>query len=171
MKTTTMRSRYRVDAQGRFLIASPELMAFGAAHPDRILDTELWGRPARVLMLDIPLQLGERIQGPERAEFRLRRIRLHEVPGWPPRMTSSAHVKSLPSLMECTLRAASFSSAGGAGQEAVEFVVEHGRKTHRAWLVGCPVPLLLSVEATVEREGLAGRKLEDVQDWRLVGPD
>lgn len=169
MKTTPWTGTYRTQPDGRFRITGDSLRGIGIDHPDRILDTELWGRPARVLLLDKPLKLGEKSrEGGD--EFVLRRIRLHELPGWPPRMASVANVRSLPALMDCRLREATYSDSQGPGQEAVEFVLEFESRTFRAWLVGCPIPLMRCVEITLRQDGVPGSKLSDIQDMSLVGP-
>jgi hypothetical protein len=138
-------------------------------HPDRVFDIDLWGRPAKVLLLDRPLKLGDRVSGPGGVEFDLRPIRLHELPGWPPRMASSANVGSIPALMDCALRSATYLPGDGPGQASIELVLEHDRRTYRAWHVGCPIELMKCVEATLDQEGCIGRKLSDLQDIRLIG--
>lgn len=162
---------YQTHPEGRCGITSPALKTFGIEHPDRILDTELWGRPARVLLLDKPLKLGEKLRNSDTDEFRLRRIRLHELPGWPPKMASSAKARSLPALMDCRLADATFSKSAGPGQEAVELLLEHIGRNYRAWHVGCPVPLLKCVEATLIQEEVVGRKMVDIQDVTLIGAE
>ena len=171
MKASPWSGYYHPQPGGRFRIATPALRTIGAEHPDRVLDTQLWGKPAKVLLLDKPLQLGDRISDSRADEYLLRRIRLHDLPGWPPKMASAADVQSLPALMDCKLRDATFSAGDGPGQEAIELVLEHQGKTYRAWLTGCPVTLLRCVEATLSQEGALGRKMADVQDIRLIGPE
>ena len=169
MKTTMWTGTYQARPDGRFRITGRALKSIGIEHPERILDTELWGRPARVLLLDKPLKLGEKAQDGGPDEFVLRRIRLHELPGWPPKMASCANVRKLPLLMDCRLREATYSDGAGPGQEGVEFVLDFESRTHRAWLVGCPIPLLKCVEITLGQDGLVGSKLSDIQDMSLIG--
>ena len=156
---------------GRFRITSTALITIGMEHPHRVLDTDLWGRPAKVLLLDQPLKLGDKFSGAGGVEFDLRRIRLHELPGWPPRMASAANVRTIPALMDCTLRSTTYLPGNGHGQESIELVVEHAKKTYRAWHVGCPAALLKSVEATLNQDGCVGRMLSDLQDIRLIGEE
>ena len=122
-----------------------------------------------MLLLDVPLKLGDKFSTASGVEFDLRRIRLHEIPGWPPRMASAVAVKTIPSLMECSVKATSFLQGHGPGQASVELVLEESRRTYRAWLVGCPTALLKCVEATLNQEGCIGKKMSDVQDVRLIG--
>jgi len=159
---------YQSLPEGRFRITSPDLMAVGLEYGDRILDTDLWGKPARILLLDRPLKLGERIQSSRFDGHYLRSVRLHELPGWPPKMASSANGRALPALMDCALRDATFSSGNGHGQEALELRLDHEGKIYRAWQVGCPLELLKCAEATLNQAGVFGRKLADIQDIRLI---
>jgi hypothetical protein len=161
-------SLYRAQPGGRFRITSTNLIAIGMEHPDRVLDADLWGRPAKILLLDQPLKLGDKVSGPGGVEFTMRPIRLNELPGWPPKMAPSAD-ESTPVLMDCVLHATRYRPGNGPGQESVELVLEHAGRAHRAWLTGCPTELLLCVEATLNQEDCAGRKLADLQDIRLVG--
>ena len=169
MNASPWTARIKPHANGRFRITSTALITIGMEHPDRVLDVDLWGRPAKVLLLDRPLKLGDKYSGSDGVEFSLRHIRLHELPGWPPRMASAADVKSIPALLDCTLKSTSFLRGFGPGQESVELVLEHSRKTFRAWLVGCPIALMRCVEATLNQEGCVGRKLSDLQDIGLIG--
>jgi hypothetical protein len=162
-------AQVRPQPNGRFRITSTDLIAIGMEHPDRVLDTDLWGRPAKVLLLDQPLKLGDKFSTVRGVEFDLRRVRLHELPGWPPRMASSPDAAAIPSLMDCALRSTTYAEGTGRGQESVELVVEHARKTYQAWLVGCPIVLLKCVEATLNQEACIGKTLSDLQDIPLIG--
>ena len=86
-------------------------------------------------------------------------------------MASSANVRSIPALMDCSLREATLSQANGQGQEALERRLYHGGKTYRAWQVGCPLSLLKCAEATLDQEGVLGQKLVDLQDIRPIGEE
>ena len=166
-KASPWSALYREQLGGRFRITSTDLITVGMEHPDRVLDTDLWGRPAKVLLLDKPLKLGNKFSGVRGVEFDLRPIRLHELPGWPPRMASVAG--AIPALMDCALRSTAYVQGSGRGQESVELVLEHSRKTYRAWLVGCPIVLLKCVEATLNQQACIGKTLSDLQDIRLIG--
>ena len=168
-KASPWAALYRAQPNGRFRITSTALITVGMEHPDRVLDTDLWGRPAKVLFLDQPLKLGDKVSVPGGVEFNLRPIRLHELPGWPPRMASAANVSSIPALMDCTLRSTTFLPGNGPGQASIELVLEHARSTFRAWHVGCPTSLMMCVEATLNQPGCIGKKLSDLQDIRLIG--
>ena len=160
---------YREQPNGRFRITSTDLITIGMEHPDRVLDTSLWGRSAKVLLLDRPLKLGDKFSGAGGVEFDMRRIRLHEIPGWPPRMASAANSGSIPALMDCTLRSTTYLPGNGPGQQSIELVLDHSRRTYRAWLVGCPTAFLKSVETTLNQEGCIGRTMADLQDIPLIG--
>lgn len=171
MKTITWTALYLALPNGRFKIARSALVEFESKYADRVIDTFLWGHSARVLLFDVPLKLGERIQDSGPVEFDLRPVRLNELPGWPPKMASMANVRSIPALMECKLRSAAYSQGDGPGQEALELRLEFGGKKFIAWQVGCPSPLLKCAEATLNREGVVGKKLVEVQDVNLIGGD
>jgi len=168
MKTITWSAIYQAQANGRFKISRAGLIEFEKKHPDRILDTSLWGRPAKVLLFDVPLKLGGRIRDSKLPELELRPIRLHELPGWPPKMASAANSRTLPALMDCRLRDASFSAGPRPGQEALELRLVHNGKNYTAWQTGCPLPLLKCAEATLNQGGVVGRDLSDIQDVNLV---
>src|SRR5262245_32794289 len=169
MKTITWSAIYQALPNGRFKISRAGLVEFEKKHPDRIMDTFLWGRPAKVLLFDQPLKLGGRIRESKEVEFGLRPVRLHELPGWPPKMASTANVRTLPALMNCRLRDASFSQGRGPGQEALELRLEHRGKNFTAWQTGCPLPLLKCAEATLNQGDVLGRDLCDIQDVNLIG--
>lgn len=169
MNASPWTALYRARPGGRFRITSTALITIGMEHPDRVLDADLWGRPAKVLLLDQPLKIGSKVSGAAGVEFDLRPIRLHELPGWPPRMVSAPDQTSIHSLMDCVLRSTTYLRGNGPGQDSVELVLEHSRRTYRAWHVGCPIALLMCVVATLNREGCVGRKLSDLQDIRLIG--
>lgn len=171
MKTTLGSAVYRPYQNGRFKIARSDMVGFEAEHPDRVLDTHLWGRLAMVLLLDQPLKVGARIQDSDVVEISLRRIRLHELPGWPPKMVSWANARGVPALMECRLREAVLARGHGPGQDALELRLSHGGRTYTARLVGCPGPLLRCAEATLNQEGVAGRELAQIQDVNLIGDE
>lgn len=168
-KAASWKSNYKARPDGRFRITGAALKSLGADHPERILETELWAKPARVLLLDKPFKLGTRVPDPKVDEYLMRRIRLHELPGWPPKMASSANVQSLPALMDCSLRQARFSEGHGPGQEGVELILAFEKKTYRAWFVACPIPLLKCVEATLGQKIAVGKMMGDLQDITLIG--
>jgi hypothetical protein len=169
MKVITWSALYQALPNGRFKISRSGLVEFEEKHADRILDTYLWGKQSRVLLFDQPLKLGGRVLDSKTVEFSLRPVRLNELPGWPPKMASTANVRALPALMECRLRGAEFSHGTGPGQEALELRLEHAGKKFRAWQVACPLPLLKCAEATLNQGSVVGRTLEEIQDANLIG--
>jgi hypothetical protein len=160
-------SYYKEAPDGRRRITSAALMALGIKYPDRVLDADLWGKPAKVVLLDVPHKVAGRVDS-DPPQYLLKRLRLHDLPGWPPRLASVANVKALPTLMDCTLREASFHTGNGPGQESVELVLGFERKKIRAWLTGCPIPLMKHVAATLSQPALIGRQFSELQDVHLI---
>src|SRR5688572_30819748 len=136
---------------GRFRITTPALMALEATHPHRVFITLLRGNPAKVLLLDKPLQLKEKAYESEINEYFLRRIHVRELPGWPPIIAPLGERKRNPPLAECRLKGARVKANGHPGEEGMEFDLECEGIVRRALMVGCPLPLLYCVEATLEQ--------------------
>lgn len=157
-------------ADGRFRITAPALIALEAKHPERVLVTVIKGNPAKVLLLDKPLQLKEKAYEDEINEFYLRRIPLRDVPGWPPILAPRGH-GFMPPVMDCRLQSSRLRDGNAPGQEGMEFHLERDGDIFRAWMVGCPGPLLKCVQATLDQEGTVGKNLLDLQDLRLVSPE
>jgi hypothetical protein len=162
---------YEVLPDGRFRISTEALNNLETEHPDRILVTLLRKNPAKVLLLDKPLQLKEKAYGSSANAFYLRRIPLRDLPGWPPILAPGGLQKEIPPAIDCRLKGVRFIRGQGAGQEGMEFTLEYRGETFRAWMVGCPLPLLKSVQKTLVQEGTAGKNLLDLQELRLVGAD
>ena len=171
MKTITWSALYQAEPNGHFKISRSSLVEFESKYPDRIVDTYLWGQLARVLLFDRPLKLGERIMDSGPVEFGLRPVRLNELPGWPPKLASTANARFVPALMDCSLHEATYSQGHGPGQEALELRLEYRGKTYIAWHVGCPPPLLKCAEATLNQDSVVGQKLGEVQNVSLIGGD
>jgi hypothetical protein len=156
---------------GRFRITTPALMALEARHPDRVVITLINRNPAKVLLLDVPLQLKEKAYESDINEYFLRRIHLRDLPGWPPIIAPIGTRKRIPGVAECRFRSARFKRGNGAGQEGVEFDFEYDGEHHKAWMTGCPLPLLHCVEATLDQKSVVGKKLSDLQEMRLLSAD
>jgi hypothetical protein len=154
---------------GQYRMTDANLYALEAAHPDRLLFVDLGGKTQHVVFLDLPFRVAERVASYP-ANY-LRRIPLMDLPGWPPTLTPMGEGPKLPRLRDCRLKGARFSKGNMAGQEAVEFTIEHEGETFKAWHVGCPVPLLKCAVATLNQEGATGMKMVDLQAMRLVGVD
>jgi hypothetical protein len=170
-ETARLQQYYRAMADGRFTISTSALESLYVSHGDRILDVYLRGYPAKILLLDKPLKLGYALPDAGVRESYLHRVSLNELPGWPPKLASTVHAKEAPSLLECSLRKASYLSGGGPGQGGLLISLEHRGRKFQAWQVDCPSELLLCAEATLNQEGIPGRTLRDIQDIRLIGAD
>jgi hypothetical protein len=162
---------YQALPDGRFLITRAALTAVSIMDESRVLDTTLSGRSARVLLLDRPFQLGLKAENVEVDSFYLGRIRLRELPGWPPRILPASEVRKLPPLIDLKLKASRFKRAGSDGQEGIEFDLDHAGGVYKAWQIGGPLQLLRCELATLAQKGVAGSKLIDIQEMRLVGSD
>lgn len=162
---------YESLSDGRSKITAAALIALKLKDGFRVLDSLLEGWPTKILLLDKPLQLGEQVKGADIPEYYLRRIRISELPGWPPIFALASDRLHYPPLRECRLVSARFERGDARGKEGVELSLEHEGGTFKAWHLGCPVPLLKCVEATLNQEGAAGRKLGDLQEMRLIGVD
>src|SRR5688572_29363506 len=91
-------SLYRVLPDGRAVISHADLRALETQYWGRIVETELAGRSARVYLLDAPRQIDERGLEASSELLHLTRIRIRELPCWPPRPAMSPE---LPELLEC----------------------------------------------------------------------
>jgi hypothetical protein len=160
---------YESMPDGRSKITGAALIALKLKDGLRVLDSLLKGWPTKILLLDKPLQLGEEVKGADIPEYYLRRIRVCDLPGWPPMFALSGDRLHYPPLKECRLVGARFERGNGPGKEGVEISLENKGETFTAWHLGCPVPLLKCVEATLNQDGAAGKKLGDLQEMRLIG--
>lgn len=160
-------SYYQSHPDGRCLITGAALVAFGLKHRDRLVETSLWGLPSTILLLDRPMKLGEKVADSEVTEYTLRRIRLIELPGWPPRVAAGA--TGTPPFLECRLKSVALVPGSTRSQDGLLLTLEFEGAAHNAWLVGCPTPLLEAVKATLNQKGCAGLRMYDLQDMRLVG--
>jgi hypothetical protein len=165
-KESTWRRLYQTLPDGRAAISGTQLKGIETADPGRILDTDLRGRSARVLLLDRPYRLGGKLETD--GAFVLERLCLRDLPGWPPRLAAPGG-DTAPMLVECRLIAARFKRANASGQEGLEFELSHQGMIFTAWLVGCPLPLLYCALKTLNDPGVFGNRMGDVQDIRLVG--
>jgi hypothetical protein len=159
------KSFYEALPEGRFRISPSQLEELERLHPERSLEMRLKSERQKVLLLDRPFQVGAR----EGICFTLHRVRLGELPGWPPTMPPAAEKPPFESVTECRFISLAFRKGTSSGQEGLEFEVGYKGKVYKAWLVGCPVSLLRCVEATLDQEGTFGKRLEDLKELRLVG--
>jgi hypothetical protein len=90
-------SYYKEAPDGRRRITSAALMALGIKYPDRVLDADLWGKPAKVVLLDVPHKVAGRVDS-DPPQYLLKRLRLHDLPGcpraWHPWRTSRRSLRS-----------------------------------------------------------------------------
>ena len=160
-------SYYESLPDGRFSITSPALIALEMGHGHRIVDLDFRGSPSKVLLLDKPLRLGTRIPGSDINEFYLQRIRLREVPGWPPTVVLREDRAEAPPLIDFKLKSARVTESGGSS--SIELLLDFQGETYRARIDQCPVPLLKCVFSTLTQSGVTGKRLADLQDMRLIG--
>lgn len=120
-----------------------------------------------MLLLDRPLQLGSPVDSQD-GTFYLDRIRLRDLSGWPPRLAAPRGDLG-PPLLDCRLIAARFKRANASGQEGLEFDLVYQGTVYSAWLLGCPLPLLIGALKTLNAPGVFGNRLVDVQEMRLIG--
>lgn len=162
---------YKVLPDGRCCIDNSRLTALGEQDDNRIFETTLKDKRAKVLLLDKPFQLGSKVKRPDVTAYYMTRIHLRDLPGWPPAIARGEDQPKFPGALRCALRSARFIAEGPDGRECVEYELECGGQVFKAWQIGDPVPLLKSVEATLNQEGTVGKKLGDLQNMRLVGED
>ena len=166
---TSWSSYYAAFPGGSFRITKPAIMTLAISHPGRILDTIIRGAGSKVLLLDKPMRVGERIPATEPEEYWLHRIHLGDLPGWPPRIAPIGEVLGL-DFKDFTVASARLDRTKGLGQEGVELALHHGRYKLKAWLTGLPPVLLQCVEATLAKEECEGARLRDLDSVRLVCP-
>jgi|SRR5687767_12890737 len=165
------KSFYKAFPDGRGLITRAALMAFEIKHDHRVLRMTLHDSPEKILLLDKPLLVGPLLKGGEIEEHPLYRVRLRDLPGWPPRPPPRASWPAGFELPLSRMKSVGFKRRQSAALPRVEFELEHlGRET-KALLVGPPTLLLKCVEATLTQEGALGRRLIDLEEMRLVGPE
>jgi hypothetical protein len=161
---------YYYSSDGRFRITGPALKVIQISHYQRVVTATLGGRPSKVILLDVPLRLGDRVPGSEIIEYYLDRIRLRDLAGWPPQLPS----RTTPPenfVTDARLTSARFKARQGAALPCVEFELKHHLEPCKAMVTGPPVLLLKCLEATLKQEGTAGRSLSDLQEIRLVSPE
>lgn len=165
---TQWRTYYRVLPDGRYRISRDRL---AEVDRHRILDADLRDGPAKVLLLDKPFYLGPSVRDSEGGGYYLTRIRLRDLPGWPPRIAPENRQPRFPGALRCSLKSASYRPEHGETPESVEFELQCGGQLFKAWYVGCPTPMLKSVAATLRQDGAQGQKLADLQEMRLIGAE
>jgi hypothetical protein len=160
-------SYYESLPDGRFSITSPALIALEMGHGHRIFHLDLRGLPSKVLLLDKPLRLGTKIPGSEISEFYLQRIRLRDVPGWPPDVVPREGRAETPPLIDFKLKSVRLTE--GPAEGTIEMVLDYLGEAYRARLSGCPLNILKCVMSTLSQAGVTGQRLADLQDMRLIG--
>lgn len=161
---------YYYASEGRFRITGPALRVIQISHYRRVVATVLTGRPCKVVLLDVPLRLGDRVPGSEFIEYYMDRIRLRDLAGWPPQLPPRTPPPEN-FVTDARLRSARFKGRQGAALPCVEFELIYNQQPCRAAVIGPPVLLLKSLEATLKQEGAVGRSLSDLQEIRLVSPE
>jgi hypothetical protein len=146
-------------------------MAFEMKFRHRVVSLKGAGRAQKILLFDKPLRLGEQIRASEFEEYHLYRIRLRDLPGWPPRFLPSSTPYPRFSMTDSRLKSVEFKRRRSPLVPRVELAIEHGESVWPAFVMGVPILLLKCVEATLMQEGAAGKKLKDLQEMRLVSPD
>jgi hypothetical protein len=169
--TLSWQGFYESLPDGRSKITASALIALRLRDGLRILDSLLSGGTTKVLLLDKPLQLGEAVKDSDIPEYYLRRIRICELPGWPPIFELMGTEAVFPNPLDCRVTAARFEKGGRSGQEGIELTLDHETGTFKAWHLRCPAPLLRCVEATLKQDGAVGKKLRDLQEMRLIGAE
>jgi hypothetical protein len=167
-EATPWKGFYSAVADGRFRITTAALLALFQLHPDRIVEIVHGGRPTKVLLLDKPLRLAEKDPESEMNDFFLVRLRLNELPGWPPQLASTTHAHLIPPLLECKLLRASCLAGAGSDPGGLLYSLEHRGMRMQAWQGECPPELLRCAEATLNQPDIRGMKLQDVQHVRII---
>jgi hypothetical protein len=171
VKISPWQTFYQALPDGRSRIENAKLTSLHETEGGRILETTLKDKPAKILLLDKPFQLGGRIKSVGAAAFYLLRVHLRDLPGWPPAAACGEGQPTFPGALRCGLKSAIYKADGPDGTECVAYELECGGQVFRAWQAGCAGPLLQCVEATLAQDGLVGKKLADLQDMRLIGSD
>jgi len=159
---------YESQPDGRFSITEENLNALESAHPDRSLFAELGGKTERVLILDMPFRLEEQWVGMN--AYHLERIRLSELPGWLPTISTTGKGTPVGSLGNCKLMWARFKK-GATGRDGLEITLQGQGETFNAWLGRCPALLLNCVAATLNQRAAIGKKWIDLQNLKLISAD
>lgn len=155
-----------VNERGQSYITRASLERLKSENHQRVLDVELGGNPATVLFLDCPFRVGAKLV--DREARQLHRIRISEVPGW--RRLQNAPpgvIPKQPNSVPCVFQACSIHE--GRSRETLEIVLKCDGREHRAFMVGCPRPLLECVIATLQQPGVKGLKFGDLAELRLLG--
>jgi hypothetical protein len=171
VKISPWQNFYKILPDGRCCIESARVAALGEQGENRILETMLKDKRAKILLLDKPFQLGPRIKSPRVSAFYMTRVHLRDLPGWPPGLARGIGQPRFPGALRCALKSARFLAEGPDGRDCVEYELERSGQVFKAWQMGDPVPLLRSVEATLNQDGTVGKKLADLQDMRLIGEE
>jgi hypothetical protein len=165
------RGLYTSTPNGRCRMTHPALLVFESKYAHRVVQAHLRGWGEKIVLLDRPFLVGPKIHGAENVdEHDLRRIRLGDLPGWPPRLPPRTPPPAF-SLLECRLGGVEFKRRRSAALPRVELDLGHRERRLKALIIGPPILLLKCVEATLLQEGAAGKKLSDLQELRLLGPE
>ena len=164
--TSPWASLYRVLPDGRAVISHADLRALETQYWGRIVETELSGRSARVYLLDAPRQIDDRMIDATSDMIHLTRIRIRELPSWPPRPAMSPE---LPELLECRFQGVRFTPRDESQASALEYEIDYRGQRIKAIQPKCPLELMACVVETLTKTGTRGRNLLDIQEMRLLG--
>ena len=156
-------SLYRVLPDGRAVISHADLRALETQYWGRIVETELAGRSARVYLLDAPRQIDDR--GLDTDTLHLTRVRIRELPCWPPR---PAMAPELPELLECRFYGVRFAPREEGQASFLEYEIDYRGMRMKAVQSKCPLELMACVVNTLNQNGTRGRNLLDIQEMRLL---
>lgn len=159
-------SHYRVLPDGRAVLSHADLRALETQYWGRIVETELSGRSARVYLLDAPRQIDDRMIDANSDLLHLSRIRIRELPNWPPHPALSPE---LPDLLECRFQGVRFSPRDESQASALEYEIDYRGQRFKAIQAKCPLELMACVVETLNQAGTRGRNLLDIQEMRLMG--
>jgi hypothetical protein len=146
-----------------FRITNPALIALEMRHPRRVVTATLNGRREKILVLDKLLYLGPRTSDADLVEFHLMRVRLRDLPGWPPTLPKGMPRPSDFNLMDARLESVKYLPGP---RRRLEFHLTFRNAPYRVALADLPASLLKCVAATVK--DAVGKKLVDIREMRLI---
>ena len=156
-------SSFYSSAPDGFRITNPALIALEMRHPRRVVTVTLNGRREKILVLDKLLYVGPRTAEADLVEFHLLRVRLRDLPGWPPTLPRRTDRPPDFNLMDARLEKVRYVPGP---RRRLELLVTFRNASYRVDLVGLPSSLLRCVAVTVK--DAIGKKLVDIREMRLI---